>query len=140
MTIYNSTATGKSGRKNIFVLAFILLVTLMLQPSAQAKALITGQYISSSGKKIILNLNILNPAPANFIVEQYLSPRNSVISTSPKAKKGSPGKIKWLFRNSASGRLSISIQLQSSLQGAVRGVIRYRHPVNGDFVEFSITP
>ena len=126
--------------KIVHTLIFILFVSLMFQPLAQAKTLITGQYASSSGKTIVLNLHIQDPAPANLIVEQYLSPQNSVVSTSPKAKKGSAGKIKWLFRNTASGRLTISIQLKSPLQGKITGVVRYRDPINGNFVESQISP
>jgi hypothetical protein len=129
--------------KNNFMTAVLICIftaVLLSQTGAEAKTLVTGEYASSSGNKIVLNLHILNPAPANLIVEQYISPKNSIVSTSPKAKKGSAGKIKWLFRNTVNGTISISIQLQSSLKGKVRAVVRYRDPVSGDFVESDISP
>ncbi|MCK5516089.1 MAG: hypothetical protein KAI39_04370 [Desulfobulbaceae bacterium] len=126
--------------KKILLQLFIFLTFLVFQHVAEAKNLISGQYVTSSGKEIILSLQILNPAPANLIVEQYLSPKNAVVSTSPKAKKRTSGKIKWLFRNTAVGRLSISIHLQSPLQGKIRGVVRYRDPVSGNFIESRISP
>jgi len=122
------------------VLICVFTVVLMSQAGAEAKTLVTGKYASSTGGKIILNLHIRNPAPANLIVEQYLSPQNSVINIGPKPIKRSPGKIKWLFRNTRSGRLSISIKLRSPLRGQIRCVVRYRDPVRGNFVEFHISP
>ena len=122
------------------VLIYIFTAVLMSQTGAEAKTLVTGEYASSSGNNIVLNLHILNPAPANLIVEQHLSGQNSVVSTSPKAKKKSAGKIKWLFRNTANGSFSISIQLRSALQGKIKAVIRYRDPVSGDFIESNISP
>ncbi len=133
-TAYNSIITKVSVQISIF-LAF-----LIFQPSVEAKDLISGQYISSSGREIVLSLQILPPAPGNLIVEQYLSPRNSIVSTSPNAKKRGPGKVKWLFRNTAVGRLSISILLQSPLQGQIKGVVRYRDPESGQFIESRISP
>ena len=122
------------------VLICILTAVLMSQTGAEAKTLVTGEYASSSGNQIVLNLHILNPAPANLIVEQYLSAKNSVVSTSPRAKKKSAGKIKWLFRNTVDGSFSISIQLRSALQGKIKAVIRYRDPVSGNFIESNISP
>ena len=129
--------------KNTFMTAVLICIftaVLMSQTDAEAKTLVTGEYASSSGNKIVLNLHILNPAPTNLIVEQYFNPQNSVISIGPKPIKRSPGKIKWLFRNTRSGRFSISIKLRSPLRGQIRGVVRYRDPVHGDFVEFHISP
>ncbi len=126
--------------KKVSVQIFIFFAFLIFQPFVEAKDLISGQYISSSGKEIVLSLRILSPAPGNLIVEQYLSSKNSIVSTSPKAKKRSAGKVKWLFRNTAVGRLSISIQLQSPLQGEIKGVVRYRDPNSGNFIESRISP
>jgi len=133
---------SNSFKKHIFPLIFLSLIWLMVQipTEAMSKNLVTGQYGSSSGKRIVLNLHIQNPAPANLIVEQYLSPQNSIVSTSPRAKKDSAGKIKWLFRNTATGKLSISIQLKSPLKGKIRGVVRYRDPGSGAFIESQISP
>ena len=129
-----------SGSEKKIVLFCILLAILICPSGAVSQGLVSGHYRSSSGNRIVLNLSISNPAPANLIVEQYLSADNSIVSTSPRAKKRSGGKLKWLFRNISPGRLTLSIQLQSSLKGTVRGVVRDRDPINGNFSETQIAP
>lgn len=129
-----------SGTQKKIVLFSILLAISMYPAGAVSQTLVSGRYASSSGNRIVLNLNISNPAPANLIVEQFLSADNSIVSTSPKTKKRSGGKLKWLFRNTSPGRLTLAIQLQSSLKGTIRGVVRYRDPVSGNFIETQIAP
>ena len=70
--------------KNNFMTAVLICIftaVLLSQTGAEAKTLVTGEYASSSGNKIVLNLHILNPAPANLIVEQYISPKNSIANS-----------------------------------------------------------
>jgi hypothetical protein len=108
--------------------------------NAKAETDITGAYSSASGKQIILELNISSHTPVNLIVEQFIDPKNFILTTSPRARKRSSGKIKWLFRNIADGSLSISIHLRSALQGNISAIVRYRNPENGQFIETQITP
>jgi len=123
------------------LLFVVILSTLIIcQTTVAAKSLVTGQYSSSSGKQIVLNLQISNPAPANLIVEQLVPPENVILSSSPRAQKSSHGKLKWLFRNTSRGQFSISINLKSPLQGMVSAVVRYRDPISGNFVESHISP
>ncbi len=104
--------------------------------------LVTGKYISALGTEIVLNLTIQNPAPANLIVEQYLAPENKIIDTSPQAKKvdNSQGNIKWLFKNTRNGILSLSLRLSKPLSGDISAIVRYRSPQGGAFTELKITP
>lgn len=107
-----------------------------------AEDLVTGKYISSNGKDIILHLTIQNPAPANLIVEQYLSPENTIQNTTPAAKKidNTQGNVKWLFKNTRNGVLSLSIHLSAPLNGDISAIVRYRIPQTGTFTELKITP
>ncbi len=133
------TDTIFPGKVAFFHLFFLMITIALSQQPLMAKSLVTGHYGSASGKRIILNLHISNPAPTNLIVEQYLSPGNEIKSTSPGAKKISSGNIKWLFRNTSSGTLSISIQLKSNLKGNVRAIVRYRDPASGQFIEQQVS-
>lgn len=128
-----------------FILATVLVLMISNVSNYQANAaesLVTGKYISSIGTDIILHLTIQNPAPANLIVEQYFSPENTVIDTSPQAKKidNKQGNAKWLFKNTRNGALSISIHFASPLLGEISAIVRYRTPQGGAFTELRITP
>ena len=104
--------------------------------------LVTGKYTSALGTEIVLNLTIQNPAPANLIVEQYLAPENKIIDTSPLAKKVdiSQGNVKWLFKNTRNGILSLSIRLSKPLSGDILAIVRYRSPQGGAFTELKVIP
>lgn len=104
--------------------------------------LVSGRYISASGKNIVLSLSIGTPSPANLIVEQYITPGNTVQATSPRAIKvdNGQGKVKWLLRNSRSGNLQLAMTLRNPLQGRVQAMARYRDPRNGRFTELQIAP
>ncbi len=126
--------------KKSLLLVSILFAIFLHHAPVEAKTPITGHYSSSSGRHIVLNIQIPDPAPANLIVEQFISSQNIILSSSPRAKKSSQGKLKWLFRNPGHGQFSISIKLQSPLQGRINAVIRYRAPDSGDFIELHISP
>jgi hypothetical protein len=119
-----------------------MMVALCIVPAYAADNLITGKYIFSSATEIVLNLSIPNPAPANLIVEQYLSPGNAIANTSPQARKidKTQGNVKWLFKNTKDGILSLSIKLISPLNGDISAIVRYRLPQGGEFTELRITP
>ena len=106
------------------------------------KDLVTARYISASGNSIVLTLSIGKPGPANLIVEQYIPPGNTVLTTSPKAQKidHKKGKVKWLFRNTTSGNFRLSITLKEPITGGVEAMVRYRAPKSGAFNELRISP
>lgn len=121
----------------------LLLISIPgLATRASGSDLITGHYVSASGKSIVLTLKVGKPAPSNLIVEQYVSPGNKVQATTPKAVKvdNKRGKIKWLFRNTKSGKLQLTITLQNALKGQVEAMARYRDPRDGKFTELQIEP
>ena len=124
---------------------FWLLIVIFLgvtgnYGNAKAETDITGAYSSASGKQIVLELNISSRSPVNLIVEQFIDPKNFILTTSPRAKKRSSGKIKWLFRNISNDSLTISIRLRSALQGNISAIVRYRNPEDGQLIETQITP
>jgi hypothetical protein len=121
---------------------FFLFSVLALATAVSGSELVSGRYTAASGKNIVLALSIGNPSPSNLIVEQYITPGNSVQATSPKAIKvdNRQGKVKWLFRNTRSGKLQLTITLQTPLQGQVEAMARYRDPRDGQFTELRIRP
>lgn len=130
--------------KNNLVLTFIISVTLslltLLSPSNAAN-LVSGKYISTSGKKIVLHLTISSPSPLNLIVQQQFSPGNQIISTSPKAKKTNTGagRIKWLYKKTTSGSLTLSTYLKAPVKGRFSATVRYKTP-SGSFATLNISP
>jgi hypothetical protein len=123
----------------IFMFAIGLFFDLQ---TAGAANVVSGRYLSAEGTTVVLSLSIQNPSPANLIVEQYLSPGNKITSTSPQAKKidNAKCKVKWLFRNTRSGNIILSIQLKTPLTGHVSAMVRYRAPNGGSFTELRISP
>jgi hypothetical protein len=127
----------------LFIVFPVMAMVIFCHHKATAtESLVMGKYISAFGTEIVLNLTIQNPAPANLIVEQYLAAENKIIDTSPQAKKvdNSLGNVKWLFKNTRNGILSLSIRLSKPLSGDVRAIVRYRSPQGGAFTELKITP
>ncbi len=129
-------------RPFVILLSVIILNVFTHSLASAADNLVSGKYVSSSGTDIVLNLTIQNPAPANLIVEQYLSPENIIIDTAPQAKKidAAQGNIKWLFKNTRNGILSLTLRLENPLTGDISAIVRYRAPQDGAFTELRIAP
>ncbi len=127
----------------LLLITYLLAGTLLAGHEAIAAANpVSGRYLSVAGNEIVLLLSIRNPSPVNLIVEQYLAPGNNIIATSPTAIKidADRGKIKWLFRDTQSGSITLSIHLQAPLKGDPRAIVRYRNPNGGSFTELQILP
>lgn len=103
---------------------------------------VSGRYLSSSGKKIVLSLKINSPSPTNLIVKQNLSKGNIIKATSPPAKKIDQVRCeaKWLLRNQRKGRITLVTHLQAPLKGQPTAIIRYHDPKKGGFTELRIHP
>ena len=125
---------------SLFFISLVILISGL--DTAGAANLVSGRYLSASGSSLVLSLTIQSPSPANLIVEQYLSPGNSIVATSPRAIKidAAQSTVKWLFRNIQSGNLTLSVQLSAPLQGNVSAKVRYRDPHGGSFTELRIRP
>lgn len=137
-----STSLASCCRPLLQLFAVLSVIVFHAHDIAGAGTLVSGRYLSASSTDIVLNLVIQNPAPANLIVEQYLSPENSIVDTSPQAKKvdAAQASAKWLFLNTRSGNLTLTIRLNEPLRGSVRAIVRYRAPNDGSFTELRITP
>ena len=125
----------------IYVIAFT--VTLVCDyETTNAANLVSGKYLSAEGTTLVLSLSIQNPSPANLIVEQSLSQGNKVTTTTPQAKKidNAKRKVKWLFRNTRSGKITLSTKLKAPLIGHPSAMVRYRDPRSGTFTELRISP
>ena len=124
------------------IFAMLLMSVFCGHVNAAAASSVSGRYLSAEGTKVVLSLSIQNPSPANLIVEQYFSPGNKIVTTSPRAKKidNAKCKAKWLFRNTRSGNITLSIQLKAPLTGRPSAMVRYRDPSGGSFTELRISP
>lgn len=127
---------------NVSIFFMFAVILFCGHKTAGAANLVSGRYLSATGTTVVLSLSIQNPSPANLIVEQYLSPGNSITATSPRAIKvdAAQCKAKWLFRNTQSGNMTLSIQLKAPLKGKANAMIRYRDPDSGAFTELRISP
>ena len=125
---------------NIIVLFLSLCVTALLPLTTYASS-VNGRYIKGSGAAIVFEVTVGKPAPASLIVEQSLSQKNKIKEASPQPQKiSASGKVKWLVKNIKPGKKQFTIKLASPLQGSVKGVVRYRDPSSGKFLEMNVTP
>lgn len=125
-------------KQTLLTVAVIIFFTPLFSHSAG----VSGHYASASGKTIALVLSIASPAPQSIIVEQVVSPSNSIKGGSPQPKKINQknGQVKWLLTNIHPGKIQIRLSLGAPLKGSVSATIRYRNPGNGQFTEFSVSP
>lgn len=138
MITYNSRV-----KKWRYFLCICAVAVLYNAQSASAADIVSGRYISSSGKTIELALDIQSPAPASLIIEQYLPPGTRIASSQPKLKKYNikKGKVKWLLKNVRSGEMIVRLQLADKIgKGNIRALLRCKDPATGVFIEKTVTP
>ncbi|MBU0482675.1 MAG: hypothetical protein KKG47_16400 [Proteobacteria bacterium] len=106
-----------------------LLANLSIPGHAVSEELASGRYLSGSGARIEVELDISTPAPPLVIVIQNLPPGTRVTDSTPELMKydADKGVAKWLLRGLKPGKFRITMQLDRSLhQGEVSGEIRCR--------------
>jgi hypothetical protein len=138
MIIYNLQV-----KKWICFLCIVAVAALFNAKTVFAADLVSGHYISSSGKTIELAIDIQSPSPASLIIEQYLPPGTKIASSQPKLKKYDikKGKAKWLLKNVRSGKMIVKLQLADTLgKGRIQALLRCKDPATGGFVEMTVTP
>lgn len=111
--------------------------------TAFARDLVSGRYISSAGKNIILDLNVKGPATSNLIVHQFLSAPVDIINSSPPLMKfdKKKGKAQWLIKKVQPGQVRITMELSEPIQpGMVRAEVRCRDQETGQMMDISINP
>ncbi|MEW6520019.1 MAG: hypothetical protein AB1461_11450 [Thermodesulfobacteriota bacterium] len=132
-------------QKRIFVLVLLLLACGALpavQP-ASARDLVSGRYISSAGKNIILDLDVKGPSASNLIVHQFLPAEVDITGSSPVYMKFDKkrGKVQWLIKNVQPGKVRISMELSEPLApGLVRAEVRCRDQETGRMMDITINP
>ena len=142
-TLLEAARVGKTtGNRLLLCTTFFIVACFYSFFSSAANASpITGQYLSSTGSTIILEISISQPAPPSIIIEQSMAKTNTIKSVSPNPKIiNKNGRIKWLLTNLNPGKQRLTTQLTAPLNGNVRGVLRYRDPDSGQFTELIITP
>ena len=125
------------------VLHILALCVFFIVQGAMAAGLVSGHYVSSSGKIVELSLEIKSPPPASLILEQYLPPGTEIIRSQPKFKKYSigNGEAKWLLKDVSPGKMSVRLELADKVaKGGIRALIRYKDPASGEFVESTVLP
>lgn len=125
-------------------LLLALLVHLSLPTALQAdEAQVSGQYLSSAGQDIQLQITVSRPAPSTLIVSQNL-PVGTVIEAATPAfhqYDASKGEVKWLLTNISPGRYTLSLHLVHPVaSGAVRGEIRYKDPASARLIQLQVKP
>ncbi|BHH82975.1 hypothetical protein [Desulforhopalus sp. 52FAK] len=120
---------------------FLTVLIIGLLPLASHASTVNGRYLKGSGSTITLEISVGKPAPSSIIVEQSFSQKNKVTAAQPKPNKMSGnGNAKWLLKNIKPGKKRFTLQLASPLKGSIRGVVRYKDPASGKFLEQSFTP
>lgn len=131
-------------RKEIGMLMILILFFSLFSNTKTARAgeIVSGRYLSAAGSLITIRVRVAAPAPAAFIVLQYLPAGVRVAAADPKPAgiDSRTSALKWLFRNPAPGSYSLAIRLSRPVRPkAVRGEIRFRHPVSGKMIRKNIT-
>ena len=117
------------------------LIMLAGPLTAVADELVSGRYLSASGKEIRVELKIDSPPPASVIIVQKLPKGTGVIASSPKVKMYDPvkGEAKWLLSKVSPGKMTISMTLDRAMaKGDVSGEVRCRNTA-GKMVKVPLT-
>jgi len=105
--------------------------------------LVSAEYITSEGKKIVMELKIQSPAPNTIIVIQHLPKDTGIKQSDPHFDKYNPKRCeaKWLLRKVKPGNLRILMETTGSVKaGEIRGEIRYKDPLTGTMSEVQVSP
>ena len=130
-------------KKRLIILSMFSVCILYCAQLVSASDLVSGRYLSSSGKVIELSLGINSPPPASLILEQYFPAGMEILNSSPGFQKYSSqkGKAKWLLKGLQAGKMKVRVELARDVaKGEVRAVVRYKNPTSGSMVEFAIVP
>lgn len=130
-------------RRMFFSYLLFACVILLWGSPASARDLISGKYISSAGRSIILDLDVKGPSISNLIVHQFLSADVDIIHSSPPLMKfdRKSGKAQWLIKKVKPGHVRISMELSKAiLPGHVRAEVRCRDQETGQMMDIAINP
>ncbi|PXF56211.1 MAG: hypothetical protein C4B58_14265 [Deltaproteobacteria bacterium] len=129
-----------SGNLAVFVGALLLTILSM---KVCAGDLVSAEYITSEGQKIVMELKIQSPAPNTVIVIQHLPKGTGITRSDPPFDKYNPKRCeaKWLLRKVKPGTLRIAMETTRSVKtGKVRGEVRYKDPSTGRMSKIHVSP
>ncbi len=118
----------------IFFISISLSAAHCILPAISAAAeLISGEYVSSEGTEIVLELSIKSPPPSSVIIIMRLPKGTETMKAEPATRTKKDGEAKWLLKDLSEGSHRISLLLAAPLpEGAVSCEVRYRNPATGD--------
>lgn len=143
MTAKRGESIFGTGRWLLVAALFLVWVGQMLPATALAREMVSGRYLSGSGEKIVLELDIASPPPGSLIIHQYLPAGVEISRAEPPVKKynSTTGTAKWFFKKVKAGKMRVVMELDRSLgQGAVRAELRCRDQQTGEMVQVVVTP
>lgn len=129
-------------RRIAISLFVVIAIATICATSSFCANLVSGKFVSSKGRQIVLQLTVHSSSPINLIVEQFLPSGTQINNTKPRAKKISHDqkKVKWLFKKKQNQVLNLTTKLQTPLRGNVSAVVRYRTSKGGGLTEIRIAP
>ncbi|MBI4792539.1 MAG: hypothetical protein HY789_07425 [Deltaproteobacteria bacterium] len=130
-------------KRMVWLMMLVACATLLAVRTASARELVSGRYISSAGKNIVLDLEVKGPSAANLIVHQFLPPEVGIVSSTPPAMKFDPklGRAQWLMKKVAPGKIRIAMELTESIPpGSIRAEVRCRDQETGQMMDITINP
>lgn len=124
-------------------LLFALLLLSLPTSLRAGEAQVSGQYLSSAGQDIQLQITVSRPAPSTLIVSQNL-PVGTVIEAAMPAfhqYDANTGEVKWLLTNISPGKYTLNLHLVRPVaSGAVSGEIRYKDPASARLIQLQVKP
>jgi hypothetical protein len=134
----------RSARKKSLFWQLLITVTLCLAfpGSAGAVPLVSAHYTQQDASAGRLQLNIAAPAPSSVIVSLTLPEGSDILSASPDFKKRSkrPQEIKWLLKEVAPGKRTISFKLSAPFSfSQLHCIVQYMEPGDGKMITLQVT-
>lgn len=143
MTGRTIIAGNETGLRLSAIMALLFVVWAVAPVTAGSSDTVSGNYTSSAGRDILVQIEVGTPAPSTVIIIQSLPPGTEIEQSSPELTMYNPerGEAKWLLENVGPGRHSLSLRLKEPVaSGAVAGEIRFRDPATGAMVKKGIRP
>jgi hypothetical protein len=129
-------------RKSWSLISLVLGALLLMMPhTGKAEGDLSGRYLPSDGRELVLRIDIGEPPPASLILIQQIPPGIAPLSATPPYKKADlvTGELKWLLKLPAAGSHEIRVHFAEELpSGSVRAILRCKDPTTGEFMTVTI--
>lgn len=124
------------------LMVFAAVLCLALPASAGAAPLVSASYTQQKPTAGTIQLAITAPAPSSVIVSLTLPEGSDIVSASPGFKKRSrkAREIKWLLKDVAPGKRTISFELSAPFSfSRLHCIVQYMKPGNGKMITQRVT-